>query len=411
MTLVVGLGQAGGAIVDAMMDPKRFKRFLPNLRAVALNSTRKDLERLKNLRPAQWGGLSPAKGIVPGPTPDFEQFVAGGFGKDPAQAYRALEPRLPEMTAFFRNFAADALAAGETRPSSPDEWAEIVEGRGTIPDALLVMGLGGGTGSGSAALVAQAIRNASPSTKPRIIAVCVLPQIAEGGAVQAVAANAMFGLDRLEKVVDGFILVDNQRLAFAGDAENHFPEYNAYIARALNELISAHRLDALRVSQDAANPKTPDLGDVVTALRVGDDRKPGYASLAWAAMPTKGFVGHLLPFATRHSVDASTLLEMALLKQSVAGMKPSERPAERIFSVLRVPQGMARKAGRLPRTLEMQERLATMARVQPYCCATTAKASMASLTLLFTYRRDDIVRLRELRSAAERFRTQELVSI
>lgn len=412
MTLfVVGIGQAGGAILNEMVDPTQFKAFVPELQPLAINSTARDMERLGNLKRSEWAGLSPKHGIVAGATEGFENMLSAGFGKDPQQAANVMKPHVNKIAAFIANYLGGTLVEGGKDGDKGDEDdGESPLRQAHIRDAILIVGLGGGTGAGTAHLIAKAIKRAS-NTPTRIIVVGILPatytEESQSTATNVQAANALFAIENLEKEVDGFILLDNERLAFTQDVDGHFPDYNRYAARALNDLLSAHRLEGLDVRSEEANPKTPDLADIVTALRLGQSRTPGFAAIGWAAEPTKGYFGHLFPFLSPHRVDAAGLLELAMRKLSINGLELDTTKAERTFSVLRVPQPMAKRAGGMPRTFEMQERLSLVSNTQPFNCTTTGKRYLATLTVLFTFPRRDLRQLVELERLAHGHGTNE----
>ena len=82
--------------------------------------------------------------------------------------------------------------------------------KGILKNADMVFitcGLGGGTGTGSAPVVAQAAK--ANGTDPLTIAVCTLPFRSEGTVRQE---NALAGLERLQATVDTVITIPNDRL-------------------------------------------------------------------------------------------------------------------------------------------------------------------------------------------------------
>lgn len=85
---------------------------------------------------------------------------------------------------------------------SVDEIASIVSGSDMV---FITCGLGGGTGTGSAPIVAEAARDAGALT----IAVVTLPFSVEG---QVRRTNAEAGLERLREVADTVIVVPNDKL-------------------------------------------------------------------------------------------------------------------------------------------------------------------------------------------------------
>jgi cell division protein FtsZ len=85
---------------------------------------------------------------------------------------------------------------------SIDEINRIVEGADMV---FVIAGLGGGTGTGSAPIVAEAARSAGALT----IAVVTLPFSVEGHARMT---NAEAGLERLRNVADTVLVVPNDKL-------------------------------------------------------------------------------------------------------------------------------------------------------------------------------------------------------
>jgi len=73
---------------------------------------------------------------------------------------------------------------------------------------FITLGLGGGTGTGSAPVIAQAAKDAGGGN-PLTIAVCTLPFASEGLVRQE---NAMWGLERLRSTIDTVITIPNDRL-------------------------------------------------------------------------------------------------------------------------------------------------------------------------------------------------------
>ncbi len=73
---------------------------------------------------------------------------------------------------------------------------------------FITLGLGGGTGTGSAPVVAQCAKDANGGN-PLTIAVCTLPFASEG---LVRGENAMWGLERLRSTIDTVITIPNDRL-------------------------------------------------------------------------------------------------------------------------------------------------------------------------------------------------------
>ncbi len=99
------------------------------------------------------------------------------------------------------------------------ESQEEIEGHVEGSDMVFVTaGLGGGTGTGSAPVVAQAAQNAGALT----IAIVTTPFTAEG---EVRRTNAEAGLDRLREVADTVIVVPNDRLI---DSVGNLPVNRAF---------------------------------------------------------------------------------------------------------------------------------------------------------------------------------------
>ncbi|MES2154605.1 MAG: hypothetical protein V4510_05660 [bacterium] len=416
MTLLIGIGQAGGAIVDQMMDPQHFKHFSKAHKPLAINSTIKDLQSLKHIPRSNWLGLSETKGIVPGPTPGIESMVVGGFGKDPRLAQERIGKNMEALIAFFKDFAARETGAAnltsKTRnvATDGDEWEVTEQDVGTIPDAVLFLGFGGGTGCGTAALIAKALREASAG-RTTIIVVGILPATHEGSedgarGTHRQAWNTIFALDELEKVADGFILVDNERLAYAGEVERLFPDFNAYVARAMADLLAAHLLDDLDLAK-AGNMslKVTDVRDIASAISFGTGdrgRRPGYASIGWAADTTRKYRGYLLPGLGRRNVDCTALLEVALRKQSIQDVRPEE--AQKNLGLVRLPLNLAKNPRFFPQTGQVEAKLGKMSRLQEtHFGITIGRRPIVSVNTLLTFERKQLTRLQQISDLAMRY--------
>jgi len=90
----------------------------------------------------------------------------------------------------------------EAARESEDEIKKLVEGSDMV---FVTCGLGGGTGTGAAPVVAEAAQEAGALT----IAVVTFPFSAEGAVRRA---NAEAGLERLREVADTVIVIPNDRL-------------------------------------------------------------------------------------------------------------------------------------------------------------------------------------------------------
>jgi len=96
----------------------------------------------------------------------------------------------------------DPLIGEEAAKESLEEIEKIVEGLDLV---FVTCGLGGGTGTGGAPIVAKAARSAGAL----VIAIVTLPFNMEG---RKRMENALTGLEKLEKTCDTIIIVPNERL-------------------------------------------------------------------------------------------------------------------------------------------------------------------------------------------------------
>jgi tubulin-like protein CetZ len=388
----------------------------------AINSTAKDLSLLQHIPRENWVGVSEDKGLIPGNTPGFENHVVGGFGKDPVRADQVMTKNYKKVLSFFKDYAwkhasskavelnekTEELAQSRATEGDGDwgeEWNEALE---SIPFALLVVGLGGGTGCGIAANVAKAIRESS-SVTTTIIVVGILPATFDSTGSRTgthrQAWNALFALEGMEPYVDGVILVDNEALAHTGNPETFFNEYNAFIGSTLTELFAGHLIEEIDLSKvgGAALPVI-DIQDIRSALllsRPGTKAKVGYSSMGWGALPTRSISKHILGLK-RHEADMNELCSVAMRKQSLCNVHP--RAAKKSLGLLRLPIEMVRDARQYPKTSLVEEQLAECSSLKEVHFGITAtRKSVASLITLFTFERKDIDRLKKLEALAKEY--------
>ncbi len=414
--LICGVGQAGGAVVDEMFADKNLQRVATPL---AINSTLKDLQSLRNIPRSNWLGLSEVRGIIPGTTVGFEELVVGGFGKDPRRAKDVLGKNLDNVTAFFRDFAVrntsqENLAARQWEVvRDGEEWSGVDPNLGSIPFALIVLGLGGGTGCGASPLIAKAIREAS-AVSPSIIVVGILPATHEQSAEGAhgtfrQAWNALYALNELEPHVDGVILVDNERLAFSRNIELLFPSFNRYIAHALNDLVLGNLLEGINPKEyERLSLPVIDSQDIVTALSFDGakkKRRPGYASIGWAAEPTRSLRDYFLPGFGRRDVDLAAVFRLAIRKQSIQEINPDE--AQKNLGLVRLPVSMAKKKAVFPQTSLVEAELGKLTRLnETHFGISLGKRPLVSVNTLFTFELRQLARIRQLQELANRYSTK-----
>ncbi len=111
------------------------------------------------------------------------------------------------------------------REAAKESLTELKRATGNADMVFVIAGLGGGTGTGSAPVIAQLAKEAGSI----VIAVCTMPFECE----KARQDKAEFGLQELTEVVDTAIIIDNNRLV---DIAGNLPMEQAFAVA--NELLS-----------------------------------------------------------------------------------------------------------------------------------------------------------------------------
>lgn len=394
--LFVGAGQAGSAIVDEVFDHKDISKIATPL---VFNSTIRDLQNLSNIDTDRWLGVADQHGLVQGGTAGFEEKVTGGFGRNPVQADEVAQANYDD---FVDELDAHLSVDGE------DGGTE----RADVPFAFVFFGLGGGTGCGIAPHICRAISEYTDD-RAGIIAVCVLPNT-EGPVgdddtevnASRQAWNSQFGLDRIENVADGIVLVDNQRLSYHEAAEGKFTEYNEYIASSIVDLVSGSALERIDRGQYEVDPPIIDIQDIITSLSFdvqGINSEPGYASLGRSVMMTKSLRGYLLPFLGKKEVDTASLSQLAGTKQTLADVDLDD--TEKAIGLLRAPSRYIVDSEYRIDTSVLRRFLGSKCS-EVNMGATLTQRNLASFTTLFTFRRENLSRIAEIEDLAAEYEAE-----
>jgi cell division GTPase FtsZ len=210
---VVGFGNAGGKIADALLDfESETDRALCRY-VLAVNSAEVDLERLEFVPRSNRQLIGQTdervKGRGVGADPDLGADVAR---RDVAEIERALDGvPVHEIDAF-----------------------------------LVIAGLGGGTGSGGAPVIAERIQETYAEP---VYGLGVLPEADEGGRA---SLNAARTLPTFAEAVDNLVLFDNETWQRSGDSfETGYEKTNWELARRVATLLGAGELDGSMVSENA----------------------------------------------------------------------------------------------------------------------------------------------------------------
>jgi len=201
--------------------------------------------------------------------------------------------------------------------------------------------------------------------------------------------NAYYSMEKLKEHVNSFIIVDNQRIAHLPNFEDYYPQYNKYISSCIADiLIGTSRPGSLPEEMQLSMP----MDEVIKALSF--DNEPGYVALSRASELTKGLWGYIFPFLRHKPLDLGTLLHVSLDKLSV-----SDAPigCDKSISFLRVPEYYIRSKS-VDRVL-IEEFMLSYSK-ECHLAVSTTRRNVAAITNLFTYKFDQLERLREIRGLA-----------
>ncbi len=234
---ITGVGQAGGKILDRLIEYDRTRKTDFVGHAVAVNSAQTDLSGLS--RVPRSNRLLVGQSIVSG----------HGTGTDPGKGRACVEEDIHEIT--------DAI--GRVATSDIDAF-------------LVVAGLGGGTGSGGAPIVANRL---SEIYAEPVYGLGILPSSDEGGIYNRNAASSLQGFVRS---TDSVMLFDNGSVKTGGETLSEgYAGINDEIATRFGTLFSAGEVDGL--SNDIAE-SIVDSSEIINTLGDGGITTIGYAAEA-----------------------------------------------------------------------------------------------------------------------------------
>lgn len=272
---VLGIGNAGGKIVDEVLQ-YAYDIDRPLITsALAINSARVDLERLERLpRENRFliGQTDPrAKGHGVGSDPDLGAEIARS---DQYEIDRALDQ--------VSTYETDAF--------------------------LLVAGLGGGTGSGGAPVIASQIRDRYETP---VYGLGVLPSDSEGGRA---SLNAARSFRSFADSTDNLLLFDNGVWRASEDSlRAGYERTNREMAKRIVTLLSAGEFDDRAISENAM-----DSSDIHRTLSTG-----GVSTLAYAETADKdqkrGLLARFQSNGASNSADHSdpAMKVTGLIRQAV----------------------------------------------------------------------------------------------
>lgn len=231
---IIGFGQAGGKILDLFIENEKRRNSNIKMRWLAVNTARTDLMGLRHV---------PVRDRIL-----IGQTVVKGHGVGTDNKLGA-------------KIAQDEI---ETILNAIDE-------RGThdMDAFLIIAGLGGGTGSGGAPVLAKYL---SEMYSEPVYALGILPAPEEGKLYSLNAARSMISL---LKYVDNLILVDNGAWKFEGmSLKESFAKINEEIVRRLSILTRAGE----PIEEDLVGEMVVDSSEVINTFRGGGISSIGYAT-------------------------------------------------------------------------------------------------------------------------------------
>ncbi|PSQ16966.1 cell division protein [Halobacteriales archaeon QS_8_69_26] len=272
---VIGFGNAGSKIADRLLQYEVETGRTLTRSVVAVNTARTDLAKLEYV-------------------PQENQYLIGqtnvqakghGVGGDPELGAQLAREDFPEIKR-----ALDEVPIYE------------------IDAFLIVAGLGGGTGSGGAPVLAERLRDLYGEP---VYGLAVLPSEEEGGRA---SLNAARSLPSFTESTDNLLLFDNETWRRSEDSfQSGYEATNREIVKRVGTLLSAGELDGSRVSENAM-----DSSDIRRTLGTGGVSTIAYAETGVEAT-TRAGQGLLGRFRTNGSEDG-TPREDADLATKVDGL-------------------------------------------------------------------------------------------
>ncbi|WP_255196004.1 tubulin/FtsZ family protein [Halorarius litoreus] len=231
---LVGVGQAGGKVVDALVDYRDRTGRPFTAAALAINTAQSDLAGLESVPPEHRTLVGAAR-------------VKGhGVGADNELGAELAQESREEILG-----ALDVVPAGE------------------VDAFLVVAALGGGTGSGAAPVIASYIREIY--TEP-VYGLGILPAANEGGIY---TLNAARSFKTFVRQADNLLVFDNDAWRQSGETlAASYESINEEIARRFGTLFAAGEVSR----RNAVAESVVDASEVINTLDDGGVTSVGYAA-------------------------------------------------------------------------------------------------------------------------------------
>ncbi len=389
----VGIGQCGCAIMDAIFEEKNMFQIAD---PIAINSDINDLKKLKNIGNRYWIGISKSEGFIEGTTKGFGEKVTGGFGNNPENAEKIIAPNYKKLKEVLSERIEKGTAGGKS------------EQKRATPFALLAVGAGGGTGSGTAPFVAKALKELYDIP---IIVIAVLPASGEGKEGGHLTWNAWRCIKKLFEHVDGFILVDNEKLSHKKSIEYHFQKYNKYIGRCITDLVAGIIIEKIDLSKlkFGREFKDIDFNDIVNTSSI--ENKPGFAAVGRASRQMRNLAFYM-PIISRFSMGYSSIEFREMLDEAKKSLSLEIEESElgnakKNLVNLRVPDYYLKNEDRLD-TAAVKNYMQQYSRTDWRILGISrTKRDLASITMLLTFLPNELQRLLEIEDAARKYQREK----
>lgn len=271
---LIGFGNAGGKIVDECVRYEAEAGRSSITSAIVVNSARVDLERLEYI-------------------PQEDRFLIGqtdervkghGVGSDPD-----LGSEIARMDQYEIDRALDRVSLYE------------------IDAFLVVAGLGGGTGSGGAPVLASEINQRFETP---VYGLGVLPSASEGGRA---SLNAARSLPSFTEATENLLLFDNDAWRASDDSvKAGYDRTNREIAKRFMTLLSAGEIDGSTLSENAM-----DSSDIRRTLATGGVSTVAFAETAVEPDSSGGLLDRFRSNAANsENVDLATKVN-GVIRQAV----------------------------------------------------------------------------------------------
>ncbi len=356
---VIGFGQAGGKILDLFIESEKRRGTHVKMRWLAINTARTDLLGLKHV-----------------PMEDrilIGQTVVKGHG-----------------------VGTDNKLGAKIAQEEIETILSEIDKRGThdMDAFLIIAGLGGGTGSGGAPVLARYL---SEMYSEPVYALGILPAPEEGKLYSLNAARSMISL---LKYVDNLILLDNGAWKYEGlSLRESFAKINEEIVRRLSILARAGE----PLEEDLVGEMVIDSSEVINTLRGGGISAIGYATTLAESSKKRFSIFRRKKEVTLESIENDKPMKIAtLVRRAALGrltIPCNIRSAERALVLVAGPPEHLDRKGLEKAKMWLEEQIAGV-EVRAGDYPTKRTKYVAALVILANV--TDVPRVKELqRLAAE----------